>query len=154
MVDIPTPLPPLPQPNVQLTTETRGTSQAHAPWFAGVDAAIRNDVLTVAGGKTITGGFQYTENPDTIAAAAITPNPSAGLKQSVTNNAALTINATAQIGDVELHVTNGPTAGAITFSGFTKQWTGDALDTVNGHQFIVFIYGFSGARAYLIRALQ
>lgn len=161
----PTPLPPLPQPNVQLTGNSGGTSQAHSPWFAAVDDTIRTGnfpALSVGGvvvlvngpGQTLVSGFQETEVADTISAGVITPNPSTSLKQSVTNNGAFTINATGQVGDVELHITNGPTAGAVAFAGFTKQWAGDLLDTVNGHQFVVFIYGFNGATAYIIKALQ
>jgi hypothetical protein len=90
----------------------------------------------------------------TVSTGTITPNPASGLKQSVTNDGAFTISATAQIGDVQISVTNGASAGTISFSGFTKQFTGDTLDTVPGHNFVIFIYGFPNGTAYLIKALQ
>lgn len=90
----------------------------------------------------------------TVIGGTIAPNPTSGLKQKVTNNGAFTIQATAEIGNVELRVTNGASAGAITFAGFDKQWSGDALTTTNGHQFAIFIHGYDGKQAYLIRALQ
>jgi hypothetical protein len=88
------------------------------------------------------------------AGTTVTPNPSNGFKQQVTNNAAFTIAATGQVGDVELLIVNGAAAGAVTFTGFDKQFVGDALDTVSGHQFVVLIYGFGTKKAYLIKALQ
>lgn len=116
-----------------------------------------NRVLTVAGGRTLTGGFNEEEFDLGTPAngATITPNPLDGLKQKVTNNVAgFTIAATTQIGDCEVRITNGASAGTITFSGFV-QWTGDPLDAVNGNQFVAFIFGFGGGkRAYLIKKLQ
>ena len=114
--------------------------------------------LTSDGGAVLTGGF--TEAPFDLGTPAngvtVTPNPSDNLKQKLVNNVAgFTIAATAEVGDVELFVSNGANAGTITFSGFSKQWSGDSLDTTNGHAFVVFIYGLpNGASAYLIKALQ
>ena len=85
----------------------------------------------------------------------ITPNPSAGIKQSLTNNGAFTFAATSEVGDCQVEVINGATAGAITFSGFTKNYAGDALDTTNGHKFVIFVYGFGADGAdYMIKARQ
>lgn len=86
--------------------------------------------------------------------STITPNPSNGLKQKLTNNVAgFTIAATAEIGDCEVHVTNGASAGTISFSGF-KQWSGDPLTTTNAHEFAILILGFGTKAAYSIKALQ
>jgi hypothetical protein len=143
-------------------------SQHYAEYLASLDAIVRSGdfpalsvngsaVLRAAGGQTLTGGFN--EQPFDLgtpaANATVTPNPSRNLKQTVTNNAAFTIQATAEVGDVELLITNGATAGEIGFAGFAKNWPGDALDQVPGHQFVVFIYGFpGGTAAYLVKALQ
>lgn len=113
--------------------------------------------LTTAGGQVLAGGFTETELDLGTPAngATITPNPSARLKQKAANNVAgFTIAATAEVGDLELRITNGASAGAITFSGFSKKFAGDALTTVNGDQFAVFIYGWGSKSAYLIKALQ
>lgn len=104
-----------------------------------------------------TGGLTITEYDigTPTNGSTVTPNPSNALKQKLTNNVAgFTIAATSEIGDVELRVTNGASAGTISFSGFDKQWTGDSLTTTNGHQFVIFIYGFDGKQAYIIKALQ
>ena len=115
-----------------------------------------NPLLTAAGGVALTAGFTEVP-PATIVPTngqTVTVNPSAGLKQNLTNNVAgFTIAATAEIGDLELHVTNGASAGVLTFSGF-KQWPGDVLDTTNGHEFVVFIFGYGAKAAYTIKALQ
>ena len=114
-------------------------------------------VLTEAGGRTLRGGFVEEEFDLGTPAngATVTPNPLDGLKQKITNNVAgFTIVATTQIGDCEVRVTNGASAGTITFSGFV-QWSSDPLTTTNGHQFVIFIFAFGGdKRAYLIKKLQ
>lgn len=111
-----------------------------------------NRVFVQTGGAA--GGVSYTEFSHGTAGASITPNPSVCPKQYVVNNGAFTIVATSEVGDVELRVENGSTPGAITFSGFNKNWTGDPLTVTGGHQFIIFIYGYSAKKAYLIKALQ
>jgi hypothetical protein len=161
-------------PGYQGTAQSNGNptapgqiSQVYAQYLGSLDSFIRggnfpavsvngNAVLTVVGGQTLTGGF--TETPfdfGTVTTGTITPNPSKCLKQKVTNNGAFTIAATAEVGDLELLVTNAAGAGAITLSGFTKQFTGDAFDTTNGHKFVVFIYAFdAGVTGVLVKALQ
>lgn len=145
---------------VSLTPQA-GDSSDRLATTAFVGGSTAN-ALTTAGGQTITGGFTWT--PFVIAAptngSTVTPNPSDNLKQALANNVAgFTIAATAQVGDVELYITNGASAGTITFSGFTKQFTGDTLDTTNGHEFMIFIYGSKNTAgtsktAYLIKAMQ
>lgn len=90
----------------------------------------------------------------TISSGTITPNPQVCLKQTVTNNGAFVIAATSQIGDVELLITNAASAGTITVSGFSKQFTGDPLTTTNGNAFLMFIYGMGTKTACIIKALQ
>jgi len=104
-----------------------------------------------------TGGLSITpfDHGTPANGATITPDPSVCQKQTVTNNASgFTIAATSEVGDLELRVINGASAGNISFSGFDKQWTGDSLTTTNGHQFVIFIYGYGDKAAYLIKALQ
>ena len=118
-----------------------------------------NEVLTVIGGKTLTGGFVHQEydNGTPTNGSTITINPSNGLKQKITNNVAgFTIAATTECGDVELRIINGSSAGTITRSGFNYNLPGgDSLDTTDTHQFVMFIYGWGAAGAdYLIRKRQ
>jgi|SRR5215472_5965968 len=160
-------LPPLPAPTVQLATKDGQVSQSYAQYLAQLDAMARsgdfpalsvggNAVLSVAGNQTLVGGFnEQTFDLGTVAGGTVTPRPSDNLKQKLLNNGAFTLAASTQVGDLELLITNGAAAGAITFLGFSKSWAGDSLDTTGDHQFVVFIYGFAGgASAYLIKALQ
>jgi hypothetical protein len=154
------PLPNINQPAVQPQTGTLTT--AWYRYLSAFDAAVRALVQSSAGslsagGGVLTGGFLQAPFviPTPAAGGSITPNPSSGLKQQVTNNGPFSIIATQQVGDIELLIVNGASAGTITFSGFSKQWTGDTLDATPGHQFVVFIYGLPNKRsAFLVRALQ
>lgn len=156
------PFPNINQPLVNLTTGCM--TDTWYKYFKQFDNSMRSLVgtsavaLTTAGGVSLSGGFEETpfDLGTPANGATITPNPSDNLKQTVANDVvAFTIAATAEVGDVELTITNGATAGAIAFSGFTKSWGGDALDTTAGHSFVVFIYGHpNGLSSYLIKALQ
>jgi hypothetical protein len=123
----------------------------------GITGSLGTTFLLQAGHQNIGGGFTETEfdNGTPANAGSITLDPLNGLKQKVTNNVAgFTINAPTSNGDIELRIINGASAGAITFSGFDKNWTGDPLTTVNAAQFMAFCYGFTAKKAYLIKALQ
>lgn len=76
--------------------------------------------------------------------------------QYITNNGAFTITAPAADGSIILLVTNGASAGAITFSGFTVRsgGTGDALTTTNGHVFAISITRINSVSFYSVQALQ
>lgn len=118
------------------------------------------NALTTNGGQTITGGFTWTPfSLGTVSTGTITPSSLNNLKQTLINGGAFTIAAPSVVGDIELYITNTATAGTITFSSFTKQYTGDALDTTNGHEFQIFIYcskndAGSVKTAYLVKAMQ
>ncbi len=117
------------------------------------------NALTTGGGQTITGGFTWTPFSLGNGTGTITPSSLNNLKQTLTNNATFTIAAPSVVGDIELYITNTASAGTIVFSGFTKQYTGDALDTTSGHEFQIFIYCSKNAAgsvrtAYLVKAMQ
>lgn len=89
--------------------------------------------------------------------ATVVVNPSTSQKQVITNNVAgFTIAATEEVGDVELRIINGASAGTITFDGFNKEYPGGAvLDTTEGNEFVAFIFGFGAAGAdYVLQARQ
>ncbi len=137
-------LPPLPDASDKAVTPATGKSTLDQYLFLRrVEEILRRDPNVHA---------EYDHGA--LASGTLTPNPSHGFKQKATNSGAFTIAATAEIGNLELRVTNGAGAGAITFSGFDKQWTGDALTTTAGDQFVIFIHGYGGKQAYLVRALQ
>ena len=106
------------------------------------------------GNQTITGGFSVTPN-SLGTMSSFTLNPASGNYQYGTNNGAFTLTAPTSDCAVDLLVTNGASAGSITFSGFTVgSSTGDALTTTNGHKFIVSIRRIDGTSTYIIKALQ
>lgn len=124
--------------------------------FSLLNATAAINFLTQQGGQNITGGFTETPFPIPTPAngATVTLDPLNGLKQTIINNVAgFTIAAQTTVGDIELVIVNGATPGVVTFTGFV-QWPGNLMDTVAAHQFVAFCYGFTGKRAYLIKALQ
>jgi hypothetical protein len=52
-------------------------------------------------------------------------------------------------------VTNGASAGATTFSGFTvSSNTGDSLTTTNTSKFVISVVRINGTSTYIVKALQ
>src|SRR5690606_17986566 len=89
--------------------------------------------------ERVTGGAHVTSQA--LTTGNITVNCGTRPIQTITNGGAFTITAPAADGYCVLKVTNNASAGAVTFSGFqTGSNTGDALTTVNGNKFMVFIY--------------
>ena len=116
-----------------------------------------SSILTTVGGFTLTGGFIWTPfDFGSVSSGNITPDPLNGLKQTVTNNGNFEIDPPTDVGDIELHVTNGSTPGTITFgSGWNMNFIGDPLDTTVGHKFVIYIYGWGTLGAdRLIKARQ
>ena len=76
--------------------------------------------------------------------------------QYITNNGAFTITAPANDGSCILLITNGASAGPVTFTGFTVSATnyGDALTSTNGHMFAVSIWRINGISGFRIAAHQ
>jgi hypothetical protein len=109
--------------------------------------------LSVTGGQTTTGGFNFTVFVPP--AGNIRVDALLGNYQSIGNSGTFTITAPALDCAVDLMVVNAASAGAIAFSGFTVgQNTGDLLTTTNGHIFIISIRRIAGISTYVIKALQ
>jgi hypothetical protein len=114
--------------------------------------------LLMAGGQTITGGFNVVPySIGAISSGTLTPNPLNGNYQYLTNSGAFTLAAPASDCGIDLLVTNGSTAGAITFA--PGNWTvgsntGDALTTTNTSRFIISIRRVNAVATYVIKALQ
>ena len=88
--------------------------------------------------QTITGGARVTSK--SIATGSFTVDTGDRQCQYITNNGVFTITAPANDGSILLLVTNGASAGAITFTGFqVGVSTGDILTTTNGHDFLIQI---------------
>jgi hypothetical protein len=104
----------------------------------------------------ITKGFTITPNNiGTISSGTVTPDPTLGNYQYMTNNGAFTLAAPTSDCAVDIIITNGASAGSITFSGYTvSALTGEALTLTNGNKFIISIRRINGTSTYLIKALQ
>lgn len=112
--------------------------------------------LSLAGGQTITGGFNLTPFSIASPGSGFTPNPLNGNYQYFTNNAALTITAPTTDCAMDIMMTNGATAGAVAYSGFTVNPSnvGDPLTLTSGHKFIISIRRINGTSMYTQKALQ
>jgi hypothetical protein len=84
----------------------------------------------------------------------VTPDAYNGNYQAGTNNAAFTLAAPANECAIDILVTNGATAGAITFSGFAGGTHGEPLTTTNGHVFLISIRRIGAVSMYSVKALQ
>ena len=118
------------------------------PTAAASIAALNIQDQTVSGGANVTALALTTGN--------VTIDCGARPLQYITNNGAFTITSPANDGSCILLVTNGASAGAITFSaGFTVgSNTGDALTTTNTSKFSIFIWRINGTSGYRIAAHQ
>lgn len=135
------------------TLESTVTSSIET--LEGTVDALDGTFVALAGDQTITGGYRLTPHDLSTIASSFTPDPANGNYQYGTNNSAITWNAPANDCAIDILVTNGASAGAITFSGYTvSSNTGDALTTTNGHKFIVSIRRINGVSTYVKKALQ
>jgi hypothetical protein len=103
-----------------------------------------------------TAGYTYTAHDNgTQSSGTLTLDPTLGNYQFVINNGAFTLAAPSSDSAIDLLVTNGASAGAITFSGFSVgSNTGDALTTTNGSKFLISIRKINGTALYGITACQ
>lgn len=110
--------------------------------------------LSMFGGQNISGGFTFTTygNPP----GSFTPDPIKGNYQSIANAGAFVISSMGFDCAIDLLVVNGPTAGVITFAGFTvgASGAGDPLTTTNGNVFIVSLRRMAGISTYVTKSLQ
>jgi hypothetical protein len=117
---------------------------------------VTGDILSTGETKTLTKGFAVTPaSGGTVSSGTFTPAPADGNYQYYTNNGAHTLAAPASDCAIDILVTNGASAGAITFSGYTVgSSTGSALTTTNTHKFIISIRRINSIATYSVYALQ
>ncbi len=103
--------------------------------------------------QTVTGGANVTSL--SLTTGNVTIDCGARPLQFITNNGAYTITTPANDGSCMLLVTNGASAGATTFSGFSVgASTGDALTTTNTSKFTISIWRINGVSGYRVAAHQ
>ena len=142
----------------QLGTITSGTWNGAAidTAYGGTGAANLNAFLLAGTTNTITIGYAFTPNNiGTVSSGTTTPSCSAGNYQYLTDNGAFTLAAPSSDCGIDLLVTNGASAGTISFSGFTVgSSTGSSLTTTNGNKFVISIRRIDAIATYSIYALQ
>ena len=114
------------------------------------------DLVTASGkAQAFDGGIRPTAfDIGTVSSGTTTPDPGNGPIQKLTNNGAFTLAATSNDGGLDLMITNGATAGAITFSGFSKAVTGDTYATTNTNKYLIRIERINSISFYQITAMQ
>lgn len=128
---------------------------------ASFDTFLRGDMswaraISNSASLTITVGYNFVPyDAGTKSSGTFTPDPAFGNYQTYTNNGAHTLAAPSSSCALTLLVTNGASAGSITFSSFqVGSSTGDSLTTTNGDDFIIDILKVGSIATYKITALQ
>ena len=113
-------------------------------------------VVQPATTTTISVGYTLTPyNAGTLNTGTFTPVPASGNYQYAASNGAFTFAAPASDCAIDILLTNGTAAGAITFSGYTVSSSfGDPLTTISTNKFIISIRRINSIATYLIKALQ
>jgi hypothetical protein len=134
-----------------IMSQTAGMSQM--PAFGVIGSSV---LLTNVIDQTISGGANVTPNSlGTFSSGTLTVDCGKCPLQYATNNGAFTIAAPTLDGSTIILLTNGASAGAITFSGFTTGTNiGDPLSTTNTSKFMLFISRINGVSYYYVCALQ
>ena len=144
--------------NANLVYAGPASGSAAAPAFRALASADLPAGLATLSGTSLafSGGLCITTYDfGTASGGTKTVNQGNGPQQKLVNGGAFTLAAPAQDGNCLLLVTNNASAGVVTFSGFSVgSNTGDALDTTNGHKFLISIIAINGVSTYLIKALQ
>lgn len=104
----------------------------------------------------ISNGFFITPGNWGVINSNITMNSANGNYQYLTVNGAFTWTAPTTDCAIDILITNGASAGSITFSGFTVDTNnaGDVYSTTNGKRFLVMVRRINGVSTYIIKALQ
>jgi hypothetical protein len=113
-------------------------------------------ILEFGVSAAISVGYTITPNNiGTVSTGTTTPAAASGNYQYLTNNGAFTLAAPLADCAIDILITNGASAGAITFTGFTVgSSTGSALTTTNTSKFIISIRRINSVATYSIYALQ
>lgn len=139
----------------QFTYSSSGTGQ----WIASNynKQAVSGFISTTVQDQNFTGGATVTAysigTPASL--STVTVDPGLSPLQYLTNGAAFTLGAPANDGACTILVTNGATAGTISYSGFSIPTnSGDAYATTNGNKYLFSIIRINGQSTFYIKALQ
>jgi hypothetical protein len=162
---------------IKLTNLAAMSTAAGAVFQTGDDSFAKRSLTGTANQITITNGNGVSGNPTfslpseiavpgavtatasddgTKSSGTYTPTPVGGNFKRIVNGGAFTLAAPTAAGDYTLiiQITNNGSAGAVTFSGFSKTPGGDNLTTANGDDFFLFITKCNGFVSGTVQALQ
>lgn len=111
----------------------------------------------IATNQTLSGGANVTSNylGSLSGGGSLTINCGLGPLQFFVNAGNYTLAAPATDGSCIIGMSNGGSAGAISFSGFTVGGnTGEPLTTTNGNKFFITVVEIGGVATYFVKALQ
>jgi hypothetical protein len=120
------------------------------------DGVSGNPTLSLPSAIAVPGAVTASAADDgTKSSGTYTPAPSGGNFKRIVNGGAFTLAAPTATGDYTLliQVTNNGSAGAVTFSGFSKV-VGDDLTTTNADDFFIAIEKCNGFTRAVVGALQ
>ena len=132
------------------------TVNLSVPGEVGLDDFKEPDlVYTDVANQSISGGAVIVpHNLGTIGSGTLIANSGLGALQFLTNNGAFSIQAPINPGSLVIEVTNGPSAGAITFIGFNVSLNiGENYLLTSGYVYFLSIIKINRA-TYLWKATQ
>lgn len=142
-------------------SDGKGVSFGNSLTFSGTDgsavnAATGGTVLYQNVSTTTTVGYLFTSNNlGTISSGTTTLAAAPANYVYYTNNGAHVLAPMASDSALDILMTNGASAGSITFSGWTQTTnTGDSLTTTNASRFMISVRRINSVSMYLIKALQ
>jgi hypothetical protein len=112
--------------------------------------------VKLAGGQRVVGGYSIAPYSNgNMGTGTFSFNPLNGNYQYASNTGAVTISAPTVDCAMDILITNGSSAGALSFSGFTVNAnTGEPFTTVDNSKFILSIRRINGVSTYINKALQ
>lgn len=122
----------------------------------GTGAGNLNGLLQAGTTNTVTIGYTLTPNNlGTLTTGTTTLSGANGNYQYFTDNGAFTIAAPTTDTAIDMLMTNGASAVAPTFTGFTVGTnTGDTITTTNTSKFLISVVRINGTSTYNVKALQ
>lgn len=146
---------------IQQSGNSRRATAAEVAAFyngSGTYEPVDAEILRADTDDNLTAGYTATaDNDGTKSSGTYTPDPAGGNLKYITANGAFTLAAPTASGDytIIIQITNGASAGTITFSGFAASGPdGDAYTTTNGDDFMLFITKINGFVLGTLKALQ
>lgn len=121
---------------------------------AGNDSRLNDNAKLSVEDQTVTGGARVTSKSlGSISTGTLTLDMGDRPMQHYTNNGAHSLSPGTNGGSSIIDITNGASAGAVTFAGWTKV-SGDTLTTTNGSKFRVHCSVGNGGSLAVVQALQ